>query len=456
VPEHAEPHRPSGAKRLSEKILKQYEHFRLLAVLAAMAFVLVLAIPGTEDPGDDPEPPVPEWPDPALCPADLPPAEELPAVLLIGSASGNSYYDDFRAQLIACGWAPADVAILDGAAHACMASDLAELTVRIEQTMADMGAERVALVGYSLGGIRARAYVALHGGWRNVDRVVLWGSPNGGLPYTAGAECWNDELHEDHPFIACVNAGPGADPTCVNPFAEAAGWTKAAAGAGDGVVYTNIYSDDVGCGFCVALCGECGPLDLACLNERCNPPSDGVVPGYSARLPGAQNVDIPGLEHWMFFEPVQRRDVMRISIRALAGLSVPEADDGDGVVAAEDNCPLHANADQADADGDGIGDACDLCPGEEGSDRDGDGVCGAVDLCPDTPDLAPVDTDKDGIGDSCDLCPYDVDAMPDDKGLCPSVAPDASATEILLEVIVRGRTNRHVGDAVVRLEAERA
>lgn len=33
--------------------------------------------------------------------------------------------------------------------------------------------------------------------------------------------------------------------------------------------------------------------------------------------------------------------------------------DEDGVVDADDNCPLHANANQADADGDGLGDACD-------------------------------------------------------------------------------------------------
>ncbi|MCA9525356.1 MAG: thrombospondin type 3 repeat-containing protein, partial [Myxococcales bacterium] len=33
--------------------------------------------------------------------------------------------------------------------------------------------------------------------------------------------------------------------------------------------------------------------------------------------------------------------------------------DGDGVANGEDNCPDVANADQLDADGDAIGDACD-------------------------------------------------------------------------------------------------
>jgi hypothetical protein len=33
--------------------------------------------------------------------------------------------------------------------------------------------------------------------------------------------------------------------------------------------------------------------------------------------------------------------------------------DGDGILNASDNCPLAANLDQTDTDGDGYGDACD-------------------------------------------------------------------------------------------------
>lgn len=53
--------------------------------------------------------------------------------------------------------------------------------------------------------------------------------------------------------------------------------------------------------------------------------------------------------------------------------------DGDGVTNLQDNCPLVANPDQADTDGqDGVGDACDNCPaifnpGQEDSDHDGVG-----------------------------------------------------------------------------------
>jgi Thrombospondin type 3 repeat len=41
---------------------------------------------------------------------------------------------------------------------------------------------------------------------------------------------------------------------------------------------------------------------------------------------------------------------------------VPPDADGDGVPDATDNCPAAANADQADADGDKIGDACEVLP----------------------------------------------------------------------------------------------
>lgn len=86
-----------------------------------------------------------------------------------------------------------------------------------------------------------------------------------------------------------------------------------------------------------------------------------------------------------------------------ARLAAPDADD-DGVPDACDNCPDTSNAHQYNADGDGAGDACDPCPDYYRDDEDGDGVCGNVDNCfAYNPDQA--DSDGDGIGDACDQCP---------------------------------------------------
>jgi FtsP/CotA-like multicopper oxidase with cupredoxin domain len=113
--------------------------------------------------------------------------------------------------------------------------------------------------------------------------------------------------------------------------------------------------------------------------------------------------------------------------------------DNDGADDGADNCPLTANPGQEDGDGDGIGDVCDNCPasanpGQEdtdgdgigdvcdpSTDSDGDGVADAADNCPADPNPGQEDADGDGIGDVCDpLTDSDGDGVADASDNCPA------------------------------------
>lgn len=102
----------------------------------------------------------------------------------------------------------------------------------------------------------------------------------------------------------------------------------------------------------------------------------------------------------------------------------PEANDkdGDGVEDSADSCPNIFNPKrpmndnkQVDSDGDGVGDECDPCPFDKDTtdcttvydpdDMDRDGIKNDADNCPDTANPDQADKDGDKIGDVCDPCP---------------------------------------------------
>jgi PKD repeat protein len=100
-----------------------------------------------------------------------------------------------------------------------------------------------------------------------------------------------------------------------------------------------------------------------------------------------------------------------------AGQRVAESYNGDAAGAPLLHVEYRACAGN-DADGDGLADACDACPGDAQNDGDGDGVCGDVDNCPGVPNGNQTDADTDGVGDGCDACPNDPVNDTDGDGVC--------------------------------------
>lgn len=94
--------------------------------------------------------------------------------------------------------------------------------------------------------------------------------------------------------------------------------------------------------------------------------------------------------------------------------------DNDGVIDIDDNCVNTPNEDQADANSDGVGDACEQTGDPDG---DGDGVPDAVDNCPDDANPDQADTNEDGVGDACDSSSEDDsdgDGVLDTEDFCPN------------------------------------
>jgi len=135
----------------------------------------------------------------------------------------------------------------------------------------------------------------------------------------------------------------------------------------------------------------------------------------------------------------------------LGGGAVLADADGDGLPDVRDLCPglsgllpgaaIDAEiGNHVDADGNHYGDACEIpsCDMTCGPDRDHDRVPDACDICPTADDPLQLDTDGDGLGDACDICPEDPDPLQLDTDgdgpgdacdLCPEVYDPAPLGE---------------------------
>jgi MYXO-CTERM domain-containing protein len=94
--------------------------------------------------------------------------------------------------------------------------------------------------------------------------------------------------------------------------------------------------------------------------------------------------------------------------------------DGDGLEDNVDNCSEVINPIQDDADGDDIGDLCDV-------DSDGDGIGTSLDNCPLVANPDQADADRDMIGDACDarycvVTKFDENGPVQDSCLDPTLA----------------------------------
>ena len=136
------------------------------------------------------------------------------------------------------------------------------------------------------------------------------------------------------------------------------------------------YADADGDGFgdaAVSMTACTQPAGYVADNTDCNDANASVYPGATEILGNGIDENCDGADG-----------------------TLPDSD-GDGIADVDDNCPTIANADQADLDDDGLGDACD-------DDADGDGYandvdCGDMDASIGLGEMWYADADGDGFGD---------------------------------------------------------
>ncbi len=130
--------------------------------------------------------------------------------------------------------------------------------------------------------------------------------------------------------------------------------------------------------------------------------------------------------------------------------------DNDGIPDASDNCPLVANSNQLNTDGDAQGNACD-------SDDDNDTVADGSDNCPLVANTSQTNTDGDAQGDACDT-DDDNDTVADGSDNCPTSPTPARPTAMAMPGRClrqrrrqrrQGRRHRQLPDRRHRLDLQR-